>query len=388
VARLLLLTHEFAPFRGGIATETDSLASGGAALDHDVHVLAPDYHGDRAAEDARRPYRVHRFRGDFCSMLSFDGLTRFARRCREAMRRIEPTIVHAVDPQSQMALSALARFGLAKKYFFTVHGTELLRYRDEMMPRLWMSGALVRPRAIHAVSEATRSILIENFEVEPERTFVSHPAIADHWRSWPPADRNAVRSERDAGGGDRILVTVARRVREKGHLRIIDAIARIEPGLRDRIRYIIIGDGPRDYAESIEAAAREANIRVHLAGALDDTGTARVLDGADLFVMPSLRTSARLEGYGLAYIEAAARGVPALAADTGGAAEAVIDGATGVVLPVSADASAIAHALQELLSDPESLRRMGEAARHHAQPLTREAHARTVYDRFLAAGSG
>ena len=66
------------------------------------------------------------------------------------------------------------------------------------------------------------------------------------------------------------------------------------------------------------------------------------------------------EGFGIVFLEAAAAGIPAVAGDSGGAAEAVVDGETGIVLPNPPDAAAVADALDRLLSDP--------AARQPARP--------------------
>jgi len=140
--RVLLLSYEFAPFRGGIARVTEGLAAGAAASGHDVHVLAPDYFADQTAADGDLPFDVHRFSGDFCSILSLDKLTRFTLLCSQTISRIRPDVVHAADPQSQMALTALSRFRLAPDYSFTIHGTEILRSCNEAFPRLWMRNAM------------------------------------------------------------------------------------------------------------------------------------------------------------------------------------------------------------------------------------------------------
>ncbi len=382
--RLLLLTYEFAPFRGGIAAEVEGLAAGAASLGHDVHVLAPDYHRDLRALDTMRPYTVHRFTGDFCSLLSIDKLTRFARLCRGATVRLQPRVLHATDPQAQMALTALARFGLARGYCFTVHGTELLRYQREMLPRLWMRGAMRRPLAIACVSHAVRERLLHDTNAPAARAFVSHPGIAPRWFQ-TPADRVAAREVWGAGDDGFVIITVARRVPDKGHRLVIAALSRLPDALRARTRYVVVGTGPADYAAALAAEASRADVRLQLAGELDDDALVQSLDAADLFVMTSQRTGRRLEGFGLAYIEAAARGLPAIALDTGGAAEAVQDAVTGLVLPEQGSAETLAHAIERMLVDDEARARMGAAARVRARSLTWQAHAGDVYTRFLAA---
>jgi glycosyltransferase involved in cell wall biosynthesis len=378
VARVLLLAYEFAPFKGGIASLVEGLATGIAGLGHDVHLLAPDYFQDHTARDAERSFTVHRFPGDFCSIQSVDKLTRFAQRCRRAIRELQPDAVHAADPQSQMALTALARFGAAHDYGFTIHGTELLRYHDEMLPRLWMQGAFRRPRAIVTVSNAVRQLLLEWFSADPARVTVAHPGIAAHWFDAPPADRHRIREGLSVDDDATLLVTVARRVREKGHLLVLDALAGLPAATRERVHWVIVGDGPDAFRAELEERAARAHVNIHVTGELVDDDARAIIDASDLFVMPSLRTPRRLEGFGMAYLEAGARGVPAIARATGGVAEAVRDGETGIVLPEDAGPEQLGSALAHLIDDPDRRRRLGNQARAFARDFTWTRHARHV----------
>ena len=378
MARVLLLGYEFAPFRGGIASLVEGLATGMAGLGQDVHVLAPDYFNNQSARDANRTFTVHRFPGDFCSIQSVDKLTSFATRCRRAIRELQPDVVHAADPQAQMALTALARFGAAHDYGFTVHGTELLRYHDEMMPRLWMRGGFRRPRAIITVSNAVRDLLLEWFSADPARVSVAHPGIAAHWFDSPPADRHDVRHRWSVDDDAVLLVTVARRVREKGLLLVVEALAELPAETRARVHWVVVGDGPPAFRTELEDAAALSHVQLHIGGELGDDDARAVIDASDLFVMPSLRTPRRLEGFGMAYIEAAARGVPAIARATGGVAEAVRDGETGIVLAENATADHLREVLARLIDDPAERRRLGDAARTFASDFTWTRHATRV----------
>ena len=86
---------------------------------------------------------------------------------------------------------------------------------------------------------------------------------------------------------------------------------------------------------------------------------------ADVYAMLCRNRWAGLEqeGFGIVFLEAAAAGVPQVAGDSGGAAEAVVHGETGLVVHEPHDPHAVAAALAELLDDPERRRRMGEAGR-------------------------
>jgi phosphatidylinositol alpha-1,6-mannosyltransferase len=92
---------------------------------------------------------------------------------------------------------------------------------------------------------------------------------------------------------------------------------------------------------------------------------------ADLFVLCCRNRWGGLEqeGFGIIFLEAAAAGVPSIAGNSGGAAEAVLDGETGVVVSRPEDPGALADAIERLLDDPETAHQMGQAARTRAEQV-------------------
>jgi phosphatidylinositol alpha-1,6-mannosyltransferase len=73
------------------------------------------------------------------------------------------------------------------------------------------------------------------------------------------------------------------------------------------------------------------------------------------------------EGFGIVFLEAAACGVPQLAGDSGGAAEAVVDGETGLVVDRPDRPDDVAAALSRLLDDQPLRAQLGAAARARAE---------------------
>lgn len=384
MARLLLLTHEFQPFRGGIAAVVDGLARGSAAVGHSPVVFAPDYGADQDETDRIQPYEVQRFSGSTCSMLSTDKLARFTGRCSAMIRKVKPDLVHAVDPASQMALAMLGRLRRVRNHVFTVHGTELVRYRNELFPRLWMGRGMCRATSVHAVSHAVERLLRSGWRRGLKHAFVETPGIGQGWLERPVTDRNVTRVEWKATPDDLVLLTLARRVPEKGHQDVIASVALLPDELRSRVVYVVMGTGPDSYASSLEVAAADAKVRLVLAGAVSDDQAVAACDAADLLVMLSRRTETRIEGFGIAYIEAAARGLASLARSTGGVAEAVHDGRTGLVLAPDATNDTVARALETLLLSPSLRNRLGDGGRTLARGFSWEARAGAIYERFLA----
>ena len=116
-------------------------------------------------------------------------------------------------------------------------------------------------------------------------------------------------------------------------------------------------------------------------GAVRRSALAERLRVANIVLVPS-----HSETYGLVALEAAASGVPVIAAATGGLREAVIDGETGVLIE-SDDPADWAAEIERLLGDPELASRMGAAARAHALQHSWVASTRkllAVYRELLA----
>jgi glycosyltransferase involved in cell wall biosynthesis len=241
--------------------------------------------------------------------------------------------------------------------------------------------AFKRVARVAAVSNAVLD-LVRELGLPTERGFVAHPAIASIWHQQPSSDRKGVRERWGAADSDVILLTIARVVPDKGQTDVIAALARLPDGVRQRTLYVLVGRGPTGYVQSVAAAATVAGVRLVLLGEISDREAVQAADAADVFVMPSKRTPTRLEGFGIAYIEAGSRGLPSLARATGGAGEAVRAGETGIVLPEAAGTDAVASALLELIEDADLRNQLGTNARRYAREFTWERHAARVYEAF------
>jgi phosphatidylinositol alpha-1,6-mannosyltransferase len=107
---------------------------------------------------------------------------------------------------------------------------------------------------------------------------------------------------------------------------------------------------------------------VRLLGRVSNDDLPRLYGCADVYAMLCRNRWAGLEqeGFGIVFLEAAAAAVPQVAGDSGGAAEAVVHGVTGLVVDRPGDRAAVAAALDELLADDDRRRAMGAAGRERA----------------------
>lgn len=145
------------------------------------------------------------------------------------------------------------------------------------------------------------------------------------------------------------LVFIGRMDRMKGGDLLLDALPRTLTTLGTPLRVTFAGDGPaRDewQRHAAEIAAANPRISVQFTGWLQRPEVNSLLDTADLLVVPSVWP----EPYGLVGPEAGRRGVPAVAFDTGGIKEWLVEGVNGCLAPgARPDAAGLAGALVRCL---------------------------------------
>jgi glycosyltransferase involved in cell wall biosynthesis len=204
---------------------------------------------------------------------------------------------------------------------------------------------LPRFRGVLCPSRATAAA-VARAGVAPDRIAVVPPGT-ERPRFPPRRRRHRVRR----------LLCVAGVVPRKGHLVLIRALAR----LRDLDwRLLCVGSLRRDpsAARSVRRLIRALDLgrRVALAGERPPRAAASAYRWADAFVLPSFH-----EGYGMAYAEAMAHGLPVVATNAGAVADTVPHGAGLLVAP--GDAAALARALRRLIAEPPLAARLAAGSR-------------------------
>lgn len=159
------------------------------------------------------------------------------------------------------------------------------------------------------------------------------------------------------------LVCVASLSPRKGHDLLIEALDR----LRDlEWRCVCAGSTTRDanFSEAVRSEVRRRGLddRIEFCGELETNELEEVYRMASLFVLPS-----HYEGYGMAYAEALARGIPVVGT-TGGAIPDTVPGYAGVLVPPG-DVDALTEALEGLLVAPDRRETLAEGARMYAREL-------------------
>ncbi len=237
--------------------------------------------------------------------------------------------------------------------------------------------------ALVAISEAEADTILQRLGGSPERITIVLPGVDGIL--FRPTD---IRAAGLTGAIDiRGYAVVAGRLQPlKGLDLAIEAIAAVPEPIRPEL--VIAGDASADYDGYIDelralAARHGIERNVRFVGPQSRVDLALLLSGARVVLVPS-----HSETYGLVALEAAASGVPVVAAAAGGLREAVLDGDTGVVLD-SRDPEVWAGALTQILSNPAFARRLSLAARERAEHLDWPRSANglvTVYRSLVRPG--
>ena len=159
-----------------------------------------------------------------------------------------------------------------------------------------------------------------------------------------------------------LILHVARLVEVKGTRYLLRAFATVARKY-DRVRLLIIGDGPLRRQLHALTTSLGVRDRVEFLGALPHAAVLSWMRKAAMLVLPGIRTATgREEGLGMVLLEAAATGLPIVGSRVGGIPECMLEGKTGFLVP-ERDEDALAQRLSDLLENPGKRQQMGAAGR-------------------------
>jgi len=154
------------------------------------------------------------------------------------------------------------------------------------------------------------------------------------------------------------MLFVGNVVANKGVWTVLDAFLRLAPA-HPSLSLVLAGSADEVIDKELRARAAQAGLadRVSLLGFVEHEQLPELYRSADLLAVPSQYEG----GLGMVYLEAMACGLPVVAGNAGGAAEAVVHGQTGILL--DGGGAQAAAAIEQLLGDAALRARMGEAGR-------------------------
>ncbi len=351
--RHLLVTNDYPPKFGGIQNYLWELYR---RLPPEEIAVLTHAHPGAGAWDATQQHRIIRTRQPF--LLPEPWLRR---QIRELAAEMDAELV-MFDPA--VPVGALGP-GLGLPYGVILHGAEVtvpghLPGTKAILGQVLRGAELVITAGAYTTAEAERA-------AGTSLPVAVIPPGVDTERFTPldAGPRERVRAGYGLTPDDTVVLSLSRLVPRKGIDVLIDAAGLLvssHPAL-----VVLVAGAGRDRAR-LERRAGRAGSPVRFLGRVPEEAVPELYGIADVFAMLCRVRWGGLEqeGFGIVFLEAAAACVPQLAGRSGGAAEAVVHGETGLVVDDARDVSQVTEALRSLLDDPATRASMGAEGRRRA----------------------
>ncbi len=245
-------------------------------------------------------------------------------------------------------------------YLIYAHGEEILialssRKLAWLLPRIYNAASAVIANSGHTKA------LLESIGVQAAKIHVIHPGVQVSLFQASEALIQRIR-HRHHLKDTRVLLTVGRLQRRKGHDTVIQALPTIRQAIPN-IAYVIVGDGEEyTYLTQMAEACGVADC-VIFAGRVPAEELAAYYAACEVFIMANRQIGHDIEGFGMVYLEAGAAGRPVIGGISGGTDDAILDEITGLRID-GTRVDAVAQAVVTLLETPAMAIAMGEAGRH------------------------
>ena len=337
--RYLLVTLEYPPFRGGIAHYYSHLV---AAWPGDQSITVLD----------NNQQQLQAFSGWWPWRRAFTAIKQAIKQ-----QQINYVLVGQILPLGTVVW--LLSYFLPIKYGVFLHGMDwgqaMRRPRKRWLARRIMARASVIIAANSYVAKLMKqecvSVANRVIIINPGLSQATPPEISQNYQQQLRQKYNLVNK--------RILLTVGRLVERKGVDQVLRALPKLIKQYPD-LYYIVVGQG--QYLTTCQQLAKDLAIDSHVIFITDanDQQRAAWYQLADIFIMPSRQIGGDFEGFGIVYLEANQAGKPVIAGQSGGVADAVVDGLNGLMVdPHSTDQ--IITAVSRLLDDPTFSQQLGQA---------------------------
>jgi len=355
--KVLIYTHEFPPFLGGLATTSFKLGKGFREAGLEVTVLAPQYSAQDKDLDKSLNFRVLRM-GNLARNHGIPSPIKEASgflSVTKVLSEIKPNIVIFITREAHTAGGLLP--SLPFRVIVRVAGYEAFRYLlgkkiSNRLLGLPMRRLYMKAYKIISPSLSTKELL-EKAGIPVDKLDVIYNGVNNYMLTQEPNPGilEELRNKFNIKKGEKVALTVSRLVPGKGQDAVIRAMPKI---LRERngLKYLIVGEG--GYKTRLKEICEKEGVssKVIFAGPVPPSEVINFYDLCDVFIIPNrtIRNAENIEGLPNVVLEAASRGKPIIAGIPGGSKEVIKHGETGYVVN-GENIDEIATRMLDLLND-------------------------------------
>ena len=346
---IIITTQCFAPQIGGIESLMTGMADAMSKSGKDVLVLAD---GIQNKADKKANYKIKRFSG-------WKPIRRLSK-ARYLEKICKNKTVETIYADSWKSVEYVRKKN--KKILVLAHGTEIPKQYWSMMldvlrfKKNRVINSYKNVFKIIANSNYTRDLMNASLKIDLKKIKIIHPGI-DVYRDFISSNdeenvKKIVKNRRP------IITTLARVEERKGHKFIINAVSNLRSQFPE-LTYLIAGKGP--YLDEIKKYVKELSLEKHVIflGWITEPEKSLILKNSDIFAMTPTTVGESVEGFGMAFIDAAFHGIPSIGSRSGGISDAVIDNKTGLLADVGNQLE-ITKKLSDLLNNAELRSKLGK----------------------------
>jgi phosphatidylinositol alpha-1,6-mannosyltransferase len=263
----------------------------------------------------------------------------------------------------------LMSLALGTRYIVFSHGLDVQLTQITGWKKWLARQIMTRAAGLIANSEFTKGLLVKAGAL-PSKITVVYPAVIKH-----QASAAIIQQLKQQYGlaGKFIILTVARLVARKGVAQVMAALRQAQADLPEFV-YVVVGDGP--YKQALQTLAQVLGINIIFTGTVSEEVKAAWYQLCDIFVLTPQVDVIDVEGFGIVYLEAQAHGKPVVAAAVGGVPEAV--GMGGILVE---DVGKLKQVLIGLIKDKGARQILAARGLAHVAEFTPKHQA----EQFLSA---
>lgn len=272
------------------------------------------------------------------------------------MKKERFDILHTHLIRADLIGPLVAKFAGVPIAITSVHNNEVITYNLLVKSLLRIANCYVSQ--VIAISQAVKSSLIEGIGLSPSKVRVINYGIdTDSGGTEASNQRDEVRRRLGISSDAIVVGTVGRLAQVKGHRYLIEGFAQVHR-THPNTKLLIVGHDDEGLRPGLEKLAVRLGIgdELLLPGYMDGR---LAMQAMDIFVL-----SSHLEGFGMVLLEAMLYKLPIVATNISAIPEIVVDGETGMLVPV-ADSEKLGQAIIYLLENPEKARKLAYRGRDH-----------------------
>ena len=354
---IIITTQCFAPSIGGIEALMTGMAESMSSIGKDVLVLADGKVGSEVNKNQK--YSIKRFHG-------WKPLRRL-RKARYLEKICKEKNIEIIYADSWKSIEYLNKKN--KKILVLAHGTEIPKqYWTVMIDTLrFKKNRIIKSyKNVHKIianSNYTKDLMQATLKIDGEKIKIIHPGI-DVYKEFI-SDEEKYYVQNIINTKNPVITTLARVEKRKGHIYIINAINELKEEFPNLI-YLIAGKGP--YLNNIKNQVKRLNLseNVFFLGWITEPEKSLILKSSDIFAMTPITSGESVEGFGMAFIDAAFHGIASLGSNSGGISDAIIDGKTGIICETG-NQSNITSNLRKLIENKNLRHELGMNGKEYAE---------------------